>query len=570
MRFRGDDRAVTVQIGAVILLGFLVVSLSLYQATVVPNENRQIEFQHNQRVQSDMLEVRNAILGTAATGSAAPAIVELGAQYPTRTVAVNPSPPSGTPSTSELGNISVKNATADDASTSGADYPETADFWNGTTRNYTTKSLEYRPSYANYDNAPTTVYENGLVYNRFRSGNVTRSGQPVVAGTRISLVALDGELSRGGSSSLLADPRAVSVSTRTISITNASATENVSVVVPSELEAQDWTDLLNETGDYDPAADPNDGAYVYRVADRPNGVELYFERGETYQLKLSKIGVGSGVGATEPAYLTSAEGLMEAPFENRTYPFVVESRDKYNNPVGTQVVAAADRGTVPPGTVLEPGRYRYQYFAPTTSGLDAIRVTYNDSGDPAYDPLSTSFEGNRVENVRYEVNVQPGGGSGGGSGGGGGGGDSGSIVYSGDATVQSNNPGNFRFGIENTGGSDVEIARFGISGNLADRLDNDGNPEFIVNGGGTNGIANRNGFYEPGVARYPLDTNAIVQGGNTATIELYGLKRQPGNSGNYNPINNLDDLTQTTDPGASELTIVIEFTDGTTQTFYFA
>ena len=235
MTLRGDDRAVAVQIGAVILLGFLMISLSLYQATVVPNENREVEFQHNQRVQSDMLEVRNAILGTAATGSASPAAVELGTQYPTRAVAINPSPPSGTLSTSSLGTVQVRNAVADDAATTEPDYPETADFWNGTTQNYTTKSLEYRPSYANYDNAPTTVYENGLVYNRFRSGNVTRSGQPVVAGTRISLVALSGNLSRGGTSSLVVDPEAVSVSTRTISVTNESAGENVSVVVPSEL-----------------------------------------------------------------------------------------------------------------------------------------------------------------------------------------------------------------------------------------------------------------------------------------------------------------------------------------------
>ena len=416
MRFRGDDRAVTVQIGAVILLGFLVVSLSLYQATVVPNENRQIEFQHNQRVQADMLEVRNAILGTAATGSAAPAIVELGAQYPTRTVAVNPSPPSGTLSTSELGNISVKNATADDASTSGADYPETADFWNGTTRNYTTSALEYRPSYANYQGAPTTVYENGIVYNRFQSGNVTRSGQPVVAGTRISLIALDGELARGGSSSLLVDPEAVSVSTRTVSITNASATENVSVVVPSELNAQDWTDLLNETGDYDPSADPNDGAYVYRVADRQNGVELYFERGETYQLTLSTVGVGSTVGDTEPAYMTSAEDLERGPLIDRTYSFVVEARDKYNNPIGTSVEAAADRGTVPPGAVVEPGRYRYRYFAPAISGVDLVNVTYRaESGNAVYQPSGPGFDGDLPENVQYSADVQTTTGAGGGS-----------------------------------------------------------------------------------------------------------------------------------------------------------
>lgn len=412
MTFGGDDRAVAVQIGAVILLGFLVVSLSLYQATVVPDENRQIEFQHNQRVQSDMLELRNAILGTAATGSAAPTAVELGTQYPTRTVAVNPAPPSGTLSTSSLGEIRIKNAVADDATTPEEDHTETADFWNGTTRNYTTKALEYRPSYANYANAPTTVYENGVVYNRFRDGNVTRSGQPVVAGTRISLVALSGNLSRGGASSLLVDPRAVSVSTRTISVTNNSTGENVSVVVPSELSRDEWESLLNETGDYDPNTN-SAGAYVYDVRNHSLGVELYFEPGATYQLKLSKVGVGSGVDDTAPAYLTSVEDPIEDPFVDRTYPFVVEVRDKYNNPIGTQVEGAAERGTVPDGVVVEPGRYRYRYIAPSATGLDTVRVTYRVGDGGPYDTTDTSFEKDRVENVAYGRAVQDSGGGGG-------------------------------------------------------------------------------------------------------------------------------------------------------------
>lgn len=154
MTLRGDDRAAAVRVGAVSRLGFLVVSLSPYQATVVPNENQQVEFQHSQRVQCDMLEVRNTILGTAA-------MVELGTRYPARAVAVNPAPPSGTLSTSSLGRVSIRNAVADDAATPDEDYPETADFWNGTTHNYTTKSLEYRPSYANYTRSKKRTRRSG-------------------------------------------------------------------------------------------------------------------------------------------------------------------------------------------------------------------------------------------------------------------------------------------------------------------------------------------------------------------------------------------------------------------------
>ncbi|MDQ2054717.1 hypothetical protein [Halobellus sp. H-GB7] len=405
MSLGGDDRAVTVQIGAVLLLGFLVISLSLYQATVVPQENRQIEFQHNQRVQSDLQEVRNTILGTAATGSSGPVSVELGTRYPTRVVAVNPAPPSGTLSTSSLGTVQIRNATADDRATTEEDYPETADFWNGTTHNYTTKSLVYRPSYANYDGAPATVYENGIVYNRFRSGNLTLTDQPIVSGRRISLVTLSGDLSRGGASTLAVDPRAVSVSTRTISISNESTSENVSIFVPSELNRQSWLELLNQTGEYDPAADPNDGGYVYRVEERPDGIELFFERDVTYQLKLSKVGVGTNVDDTEPAYLTSVEDLTKSPFAGRTYPFVVESRDKYNNPVGTSVLGDSQSGTVPDGVVVESGRYRYQYTA-GAAGPDWVNVTYRTAAGGVYDVSSPAFEGDRNENIQYTLDVQ--------------------------------------------------------------------------------------------------------------------------------------------------------------------
>ena len=550
MTLRGDDRAVAVQIGAVILLGFLVVSLSVYQATVVPNENQQVEFQHSQRVQSDMLEVRNAILGTAATGSAAPATVELGTRYPARAVAVNPAPPSGTLSTSSLGQVSIRNAAADDATTTEPDYPETADFWDGTTHNYTTKSLEYRPSYANYDNAPTTVYENGLVYNRFRSGTVTRGGQSVVAGTRISLVALSGNLSQGGASSLLVDPQPVSVSTRTISVTNDAAGENVSVVVPSELSANEWRNLLNETGDYDPAADSSNGAYVYRVADRTAGVELYFEAGATYQLKLSKVGIGQGVGDTEPAYLTSVEDLIEDPFVDRTYPFVVESRDKYNNPVANQTAAAAERGSVPDGTGLEPGQYRYQYDAPGSAGADTVNVTYlTGSGDPVYDTRDPSFDGDLVENVQYGVSVQAGSGGGGGDGS-----DTGSLSLksgSGEADANDGDLTGIQFLIESTWSSSATIERISLSTDAAASVfegnsgTGDGQREVFIDSGDDDANTENadDGYYESGENKVNQDSWSIgtdvalsetaeVAGSGSARFYIYEFYDSSGGNAN--------------------------------------
>ncbi|MDS0294533.1 hypothetical protein [Halogeometricum luteum] len=401
MDFRGDDRGVTVQIGAVLLLGFLVVSLSMYQATVVPQENEEVEFRHNQRAVSDMQEVRNGILRTAATGSSAPTAVELGTQYPARTVFVNPAPPGGTLSTSPLGNVTIRNAKADDPRTRDADFPETDDFWNGDAHAYATKALSYSPSYARYRNAPTTVYENGVLYNRFgENDTIAVTDQSLVAGRRISLVTLSGDLSRGGTGTLSVSPRAVSQSTRTVTVArDDSRAGNVSILLSTRLDADAWRSLLEESGQYDGTGDESNERYVHAVNDAgPDAVELVFERNATYQLRLSNVAVGANAGDTEPAYLTSVDGI-EFPYEGQKESFVVEVRDRYNNPVGSQVEAAAARGTVPNGTVEEAGRYRYVYEAPDASGSDTVNVTVPALSDSAFDPSDP-------EDLRYDVAVQ--------------------------------------------------------------------------------------------------------------------------------------------------------------------
>ena len=140
MSFRDDERAQTVQVGAILLLGTLVVALSVYQVTSVPGQNRNVEFDHNQEVQSQLQGVRNAILETAATGEGHSASMSLGTQYSNRVFAVNPAPPSETIKTTDLGTVTIENAVV-------AGDPETRDFWDGEDRNYPSTALTYEPNY---------------------------------------------------------------------------------------------------------------------------------------------------------------------------------------------------------------------------------------------------------------------------------------------------------------------------------------------------------------------------------------------------------------------------------------
>jgi hypothetical protein len=111
-----DDRGQSIQIGAVLLFGALVVALAGYQAFVVPQQNEAVEFSHSQTVQNDIQELRNALVSATGEASTRSVSVTLGTRYPDRAFAVNPGPASGslrTAGTSDPGvALEVANATA--------------------------------------------------------------------------------------------------------------------------------------------------------------------------------------------------------------------------------------------------------------------------------------------------------------------------------------------------------------------------------------------------------------------------------------------------------------------------
>ncbi|USZ67707.1 Ig-like domain-containing protein [Halorussus salilacus] len=377
MRFRTDDRAVTVQIGTVLLFGVLIVLLSTYQATVVPQQNEEVEFNHNQQVQGELQDLRDELLRTAATDSGGSASVALGTRYPERALFVNPAPPSGTLRTTPPSNATVGNATA---------VGETGDYWNGSDRNFSTRGVTYAPVYHEYRRAPTTVYENGALYNRFESANRTLAGQRLVRGNRISLVALNGSLAESGSATESVDVRPVSAATRTVTVENESADENVTVVVPTNRGAEEWTDLLAEELDED-EDDPERRVTAVEDAtttDGANAVRLVLEPG-TYELELAKVGVGSDVSGVDAHYVTTVRGDSETVRAGGEQRVVVEVRDRYNNPVsGARVnVSDPDDPVTPERTETDAeGRATFVYRAPDDPGPKTVAFNISDDPEP--------------------------------------------------------------------------------------------------------------------------------------------------------------------------------------------
>ncbi|WP_313691034.1 Ig-like domain-containing protein [Halorarum halobium] len=396
MRLGGDRRAQSVQIGAIILFGFLVVALSTYQAAVVPQENAAVEFRHSQAAQDDLVGLGNSIDSTGRTGEAAPAAVKLGTRYPTRVFAVNPPPAAGSLRTAPGDNVTVSGVEV--VSTSGG---EANDYWS-TERNFSTNALVYRPGYHEYDESPVTRYEATGLVNEFDGGTLLVDEPTVVRGNRITLVTLRGTLSEEGVGLVSVDPSAVSAIDRRETVTG-----DVALTVPSTLGADAWrTEVL---------ADELAAGWVNETTQAgPNRIRIELNASRTYSLGLAAVGVGTDASATsEPAYI-DVERAPGAASTGSVREVVVEVRDEYGNPVGNQQVSGATTGgsgslvdtTV---TTDDAGRAVFEYRA-TGTGTATLRASYDGlSGFDADAPAdaTTSFPvsggGTGVGNGTYDL-----------------------------------------------------------------------------------------------------------------------------------------------------------------------
>lgn len=338
MAFRDDDRAQSVQVGAILLFASLVIFASLYQATAIPSQNSQIEFDDYMTASSDMTKLRNAVLDTASSNAEHGVNVKAGTRYPARVFFVNPPPATGRVTTTAASNATLRNATA---SASG----DLREFWAGGTHNFTTRSIVFQPGYHEIDAAPvTTAY--GFTYRSYESP-VKLASQSLVQGNRITLVTVAGGLSASGTSPTITTTP-LSAHTQTITVKSTS-TEPLTLVVPTKLSAAQWENKVL-SGQHDPSGDGTDepSQYVQAVEPGPrNGtVKLTFESGpnKTYELKLAKIGVSEAsdeltVSDPKPTYVVPVKGENTTAVEGQNQTLAVEVRDRFNNPKSNVDVA---------------------------------------------------------------------------------------------------------------------------------------------------------------------------------------------------------------------------------------
>jgi len=422
--FGADDRGQAIQIGAIILFSFVVIGFSLYQATVVPDQNAQVEFNHNQEVQQDMLELRGSVLSAGSSGSGSTTTVQLGTQYPARIFAVNPGPPSGSLRTVDPGGgstVTIANAEA------GND--ETADFWSGTgsPREYTTRGLHYQPNYNEYRQAPETVYENTVVYNRGPNGGVSvRTSQQLVSGRELDLTVLLGSYQASQSESTSIDISSPANEPRTVAVQPRG--DPINVTVPTGLSEPVWTELL------EPEFVAN-GGYVDGSSVTVRGGILSFEFRETdgagdpitYELRVPAAGVGTGVVDPTAAYVTDVSGNGTSIPEGGTQQVVAEVRNEFNGPesgVSTcagSSIPGSNSGSLRSTTATtgEDGRVSFVYVAPDDvdqTRTATVTVGFGADGCDGSGNPEPSAPAEAVAEFEVDVLNTDGSGSGGGGG----------------------------------------------------------------------------------------------------------------------------------------------------------
>jgi len=144
--FVTSTRAVAPLIGFILLFGLFTVAFAGYQASSVPQQNAETEFQHYETVQNDLIVVRNAIIRAGDQDQAQFESVQLGTAYRERILALNPPDPAGTLRTSDPYEITVER---DDTPVAASPI--------------STRFLEYRNGYNELE-IGSIYYENTVVY----------------------------------------------------------------------------------------------------------------------------------------------------------------------------------------------------------------------------------------------------------------------------------------------------------------------------------------------------------------------------------------------------------------------
>ena len=342
-QFSNDQRAVSAVIGFILLFGLLMLTLTVYQAQIVPQQNAQTEFQHFENVRNELIELRNAVSTAGQADVSQFPSVTLGTNYRTRTLTINPPDPAGTLRTSEPYNITIKNKT-------------------GSKTNISTRFIEYRPGY-NEISIGSTWYEHSVLYldERDRGGVSIIQEQNIVKNGTVRITALQNRFQE-------TDTGRVTLELYPEEEVNKSAFPsgngaNLNVTVPTRLNQSDyWGNASLSDSDIYQSVDPYPGSDdVYKLNLSVNESDL----------EVNTVGI-RGVPDEGPAKNTD---LIDSDPNNPDGPD--DSRPSF---ASISITDTSDTG--PPNKA----KYVLQYTVDTTgTSFDRVEAEFTNTDEPETD-----------------------------------------------------------------------------------------------------------------------------------------------------------------------------------------
>jgi len=241
-RFAADNRAVSAVVGFILIFGILMLTLTVYQAQIVPQQNAQTEFEHFGDVVDDMVDIRSGVSAAGQSERAQFPTITLSAEYQTRILTINPVTPRGTVQTSEA-------------------YPLNVTDEDGTTNQTQTRFLAYQAQYYEI-NIGVLRYENSVLYLDERAEpseeySVIEDQNLATGDGQLRITALQTEgdgFDVSGSDRVTLDM--YPTETESIDVGELSGTQNVTF--PTRLDAEYWEDTIGDEFDIIWTADEYD------------------------------------------------------------------------------------------------------------------------------------------------------------------------------------------------------------------------------------------------------------------------------------------------------------------------
>lgn len=340
-------------VGFLLIFSFLIMAAAQYQTTVIPAQEENKEILHGREVRNQMSGLQSAVRGTANSNELRTQEVKLGTQYEAQMIfgiipAIHQPDPAG-----ELEYVAADDADETITIDGAEGQRGSEEYWTGDSVSYTnddTGWVVYRPDYNHYQQAPATVYENGLVYDQYPDDDgddqpeiVFRTDQNLVTNKNISITSLGGDVGVTGIATRTVETHPVSAPRTRVAV---EAPDGLTITLPTRLTADQWETLLDESGEMAPEGNVVQVTNVGTATDDQDAVQIDFAGDQTYTIGLARVFVTTRlsetpVPSTQEEYIAWDDDNIIIREQSKAR-INAQVRDKYNNPVpGVNVEALA-------------------------------------------------------------------------------------------------------------------------------------------------------------------------------------------------------------------------------------